>query len=97
MFRLGKSLRAGVSAVANVTEQARIRRHLRERVCEILALPEDAAVSVSQVACPDAACLEGATVVLVMRPGRKSQACTIAKPPEAVTDDDLRAVLARLG
>jgi len=93
MFQLGKSLRAGVSAVANVAEQARIRRHLRERVCELLGLAEDVAVSVNRIDCPDATCLEGATAVLVMRPGRKSQAFTIAKPPEAVTDDDLRAAL----
>ena len=96
MFRLGKSLRAGASAVATLADQARIRRHLRERVCDILALPDDVAVSVSQIACTDAACLEGATVVLVMRPGRKSQACTIAKAPEAVTDADLRTALAGL-
>jgi len=97
MFRLGKSLRAGASAVVSLAEQARIRRHLRERVCKILDLPEDAAVSVNRIDCPDAACLEGATVVLVMQPGRKTQARTITKPPEAVTDDDLRAALAGLG
>ncbi|MDF2118556.1 hypothetical protein PY365_23565 [Roseiarcaceae bacterium H3SJ34-1] len=85
-----------MSAVANLAEQTRIRRRLRGRVCAILALPEDAAVSVNRIDCPDATCLEGATVVLVMRPGRKSQARTITKPPEAVTDDDLRAALAGL-
>lgn len=97
MFRLGRSLRVGASAVANLAAQTRIRRELRERVCEILDLPEDAAVSVNQVACPDAACMDGATVVLVMRPGCKSQARTITKPPEAVTDADLRAALVGLG
>jgi hypothetical protein len=94
MFQLGKSLHAGVSAVTNLAEQTRIRRHLRERVCEMLALPEEVAVSVNRIDCPDASCLEGATAVLVMRPGHKTQACTITKPPEAVTDNDLRAALA---
>jgi hypothetical protein len=38
-------------------------------VCEALALPEEASVSVNEIACTDPACPGLETVILVMRPG----------------------------
>jgi hypothetical protein len=51
-------------------DSARIKAWVRET----LALPDDAVVTVSEIACTDPACPGLETVILVMRPGEKAQA-----------------------
>lgn len=72
-------------------------RKLADRVREILALEEAATVSVSQIACGDPACGGSETIILVMRPGRRTEAAKLLKPLATVTDDELVAALVPLG
>lgn len=72
-------------------------RRLADRIREILALEEEATVSVSQIACGDPACGGAETVILVMRPGRRTEAAKLLKPLATVTEDELVAALVPLG
>lgn len=56
-----------------------------------LALPEDAAFAVNEIACTDPACPGIETVILVMEPDRKTRALKVAKALDAVTEEDVRA------
>jgi hypothetical protein len=60
----------------------------------ILALDDEAVVSVSEHACGDPDCGGAQTVILVMRPDRPTEAIKIGKPVETVTRADLVAALA---
>lgn len=68
-------------------------RVLADMVRAELALEEEATVSVSEIACGDPACGGAETVVLVMRPGRRTEAAKILKPMATVTPDDLKGAL----
>ena len=59
----------------------------------VLNLPEDAAVTVNEIACTDPSCPGLETVMLVMEPGRKTRAFKVPKAVEAVTEQDVRAAL----
>ncbi|MGX7704689.1 hypothetical protein [Methylobacterium sp. Gmos1] len=50
-------------------------------------------LTVNEIVCADPACPGTETVILVMRPGARSRACKVAKPLEAVTEEDVAAVL----
>jgi hypothetical protein len=74
-----------------------ITRRLADETRAHLALPEEATVSVTELACGDPGCAGGAeTVILVMRPGRPTAAAKIAKAVSLVEDADLQAALAAL-
>jgi hypothetical protein len=60
----------------------------------ILAVDDDAVVSVSEHACGDPACGGAQTVILVMCPDRPTEALRIGKPVETVTRADVVAALA---
>lgn len=60
----------------------------------VLGLGEDDAVTVSEIACGDPACGGAETVVLVMRPGRKTEAFKLMMPMANATEADVRAALA---
>jgi hypothetical protein len=62
-------------------------------VIALLELPEAASVTVSEILCPDPACPDLETVILVMRPGRKTEAFKVRRPLAAVTEQDLQEVL----
>jgi len=56
-------------------------------------LPDGSSVTVSEILCPDPACPDLETVILVMRAGAKTRAFKIAKPIEAVTEQDVASAL----
>jgi len=55
-----------------------------------LSLADDDAVTVSEIDCGDPACGGAETVVLIMRPGRKTEAVKFMKPMAAVSEQDVR-------
>ena len=65
-------------------------RRVAALVREILALGEDDAVTVSEIACGDPAGGGAETVVLLMRAGRKTEAVKLMMPMATVTDEDVR-------
>ncbi len=75
------------------TEQRDATRALADMTRRLLDLEEDASVSVSEIACGDPACGGAETVVLVMRPGQKTQAAKVLMPVANVTEADLLAAL----
>jgi hypothetical protein len=62
----------------------------------LLALAEDATVSVSEIACGEPACGGAETVILVMRPGRPTEAAKVNMPMAAVDEAALSEALAQL-
>ncbi|SEO82239.1 hypothetical protein SAMN04487843_10489 [Methylobacterium sp. ap11] len=85
MFPSLKALRARASA------QAAARKDLAERTRRILALAEEDALSVNEIACADPGCPDTETVILLMRAGEPTRAIKIAKPMEAVSEIDVLA------
>ena len=75
------------------------RRPEREAVARVkawagAAVP-DATLAVNEIVCLDPGCPGTETVILVMHPGRKTQAAKIAKPIDEVTEDDVAEALAQ--
>lgn len=68
-------------------------RALADLVRATLALEEAATVSVSEISCGDPACGGAETVVLVMRPGRRTEAAKVLMPMSQVTPEALLAAL----
>lgn len=56
-----------------------------------------AEVTVSEIVCLDPSCPGTETVILVMLPGRKTQAAKITKSAVEVTEPDVRAALLEAG
>ncbi|WP_019905529.1 hypothetical protein [Methylobacterium sp. 77] len=56
----------------------------------------DAVVKVNEILCPDPACPGLETIILVMRPGRKTQAAKVAKPLPEVTQAEVEQALSEL-
>jgi hypothetical protein len=52
-------------------------------------------IAVNEIACPDPGCPDIETVILIMRPGRKTQAVKIAGRLAQVSDSDLVQAAAR--
>jgi hypothetical protein len=71
-------------------------RRITDITRAILALPESATVSVSEIACGEPGCGGVETVVLVMRPGRRTEAIKIKMGMALVTDEALAAALAEM-
>lgn len=65
-------------------------RRIAALVRGALSLGEDDAVTVSEIDCGDPACGGAETVVLIMRPGRKTEAVKFMKPMAQVTEQDVR-------
>lgn len=85
--------------VRNAARSARIAAIKADLVVR-LGLAEADTLSVNEVACAQACCPDRETLVLVMRDGEPTRAHRIARPLEAVTDDDLAVLCAedaRLG
>ncbi|MCJ2130001.1 hypothetical protein [Methylobacterium sp. E-045] len=70
------------------------RRRVDEWIRALVA-PETV-VKVNEILCPDPSCPGLETVILVMRPGRKTQAAKVAKPLAEVTRAEVQAALADL-
>lgn len=81
MFRrFGKTDRTAVDALI---AQAR----------DLLALDDDACISINEIACGHAVCGDIETIVLLMRPQTKTRSFCIKKRLSEITRDDLAAVL----
>lgn len=68
-------------------------RVLAEMVRRALDLEEEATVSISEISCGDPACGGAETVVLVMRPGHRTQAAKVLMPMAQVTEETLLEAL----
>lgn len=68
-------------------------RALADLVRQTLDLDAEATVSVSEISCGDPACGGAETVVLVMRPGQRTEAAKVLMPMSEVTEEALRAAL----
>lgn len=71
-------------------------RELAAKARAILGVGDETTLSITEIACGDPACGGAETVVLVMRPGRKTEAAKVLRPLATVTEDDLREALATL-
>ncbi|MCJ8143226.1 hypothetical protein MKI84_09885 [Ancylobacter sp. A5.8] len=85
-FRRGQGSEAAPDAARELARKAR----------EILGVGEETTLSITEIACGDPACGGAETVVLVMRPGRKTEAAKVLRPLASVTDEDLQEALATL-
>lgn len=65
----------------------------KNQVREALALSDDAAVSINEIACADPACPVLETIVLVMQPGQKTRAYKVHGALDDLTGEDLKAAL----
>ncbi|TXN32944.1 hypothetical protein [Methylobacterium sp. WL19] len=70
------------------------RRRVEEWVRDLVE--PGTVVKVNEILCPDPSCPGLETIVLVMRPGRKTQAAKVAKPLAEVTRAEVEAALADL-
>ncbi|MGP4085196.1 hypothetical protein [Streptomyces sp. KR55] len=68
-------------------------RELKETVRTLLALDEDTAVMIRQLACTEPGCPPLETVVAVLPMNGKARRWTLHQPTDDVTEDDLKAVL----
>ncbi|MFK8251598.1 hypothetical protein [Ancylobacter terrae] len=69
---------------------------LADKARALLGVGAEATVSISEISCGDPACGGAETVILVMRPGRRTEAAKVLMPLAAVTEADLAAALAPL-
>lgn len=67
-------------------------RQIKTCVRAVFDLEDDAAVSVAQLACPDAGCPDVETVIAIVRPRCRPQKLCIPAPLAAVTEADIRAL-----
>jgi hypothetical protein len=82
-FRRGAATEAAPDAARELADKARA----------ILGVGEETTVSITEIACGDPACGGAETVVLIMRPGRRTEAAKVLRPLGTVTDEDLRDAL----
>jgi len=83
-FRSGRTVEAAPDAARELAAKARL----------LLGVDDDTTISISEIACGDPACGGAETVILIMRPGRRTEAAKILRPLAEVVDDDLREALA---
>ena len=86
-FRRGQNAEAAPDAARELAAKARA----------ILGVGDETTVSISEIACGDPACGGAETVVLVMRPGKRTEAAKLLKPLGTVTEDELREALLSIG
>ncbi|WP_420103784.1 hypothetical protein [Bosea sp. (in: a-proteobacteria)] len=89
----GKAAAGGGDGKAVARAQA---ERIKSAVRRLLALPEQASVAVNEIICADPACPGSETVILVMRPGARTQACKLQLAMTEVTDAALAEALAGL-
>lgn len=68
-------------------------RRVKSWAAAILAVSEDTAFAVNEIACNDPGCPGVETIILVMEPGRKTRACKVLKALDDVTEQDVREAL----
>jgi hypothetical protein len=89
-MRLGLFGRSAAEKAEATSEAARIKAEVRD----LLGLPEMTTIAVNEILCADPACPGTETVILVMIPGRKTQAFKLQCAMGDVTRDALAAALA---
>jgi hypothetical protein len=72
-------------------------RRLKRALREVLQLPEDAMVTVTQLACLEQDCAPLETVIGLLRPGEPQRQFRLHKPTEAVDAHDLAQVCVAWG
>ena len=72
-------------------------RHIKEALREALSLPEDATVTVTELACLEEGCAPIETVVALLRPDASPLQHKLHKPTDAVDADDLVQVCTAWG
>lgn len=77
----------GGNSAIDRTELARVKDLART----VLALDEEASISVNEINCTDPACPGTETVILLMIPGERTRALKVMKPVEEVDEADIRA------
>lgn len=82
-FRRGRSDEAAPDTARELAAKARA----------LLGVDEDTTISISEIACGDPGCGGAETVILIMRPGRRTEAAKILRPLSEVVDEDLREAL----
>jgi len=87
MVLLSKSLKRTNASSSTASD-------LSERARAALNADDDTAVSVTEHACADPECCGARTIVMIMRPRRRTEAVKIDKPIEQVTPADLSDALA---
>lgn len=66
---------------------------LKQSVREALALGDDVAVSINEIACADPACAVLETIILVMQPGHKTRAYKVHGALDDLSETALRDAL----
>lgn len=62
-----------------------------------LALADDSSVTVSEIACGDPECGGAETVILIGRPGRRTEAVKVRRALSLVSGEEVRAALDKAG
>lgn len=84
-FRLTLGSRAAKAGRADLS------RELAALVRRTLGFGDEVLLTISEIDCGDPACGGAETVVLVMRPGRKTAAFKMRMPMASVAEEDVRA------
>ncbi|GJD34885.1 hypothetical protein [Methylobacterium aerolatum] len=79
---------------ARSAERAAVASALKATLRDRLGLGPDDALAVNEIACPDPGCPDQETIVLVMRAGRPTRALRVRAPMDAVTPDQIDALVA---
>ncbi len=79
---------------ARSAERAAVGARLKATLTEALGLGPGDALSVNEIACADPGCPDMETIVLVMRAGEPTRALRIRTTMEAVTADQIAALVA---
>lgn len=70
-----------------------IVERMKGNVRAALALRDDVALSINEIACADPACPVLETIILIMEPGKKTRACKAHGAIDSMDVEQLRAAL----
>lgn len=73
--------------------EAEATARVKALVLRVGGFPPDTVLAVNEIVCTDPSCPGTETVVLVMQPGRKTEAFKIAAAVDAVTESSIRDAL----
>lgn len=79
---------------ARSAERAAIAARLKQDLRAALGLGEADTLAVNEIACADPGCPDMETIVLVMRAGEPTRALRIRTPMDAVTPEQIAALVA---
>lgn len=79
---------------AEKTASAEAAVRIKAEIRDLLGLSADAAIAVNEIICADPACPGMETVILVMEPGRKTEAFKVQRAMLELSRQDLAQALA---